>query len=113
MAAVLPGHIDFSVADRVHRLTASRTSTFWRGGEVAMDDLRTGDALLIRLAPDWTIERGWANLTRAHGTVSQASGSGYVIKAGDMHDRRAQRRSSSASATPPGTEVATTCSRDS
>jgi hypothetical protein len=51
-----------------------------------MDKLRTGDALLISLAPDWTIGRGWANLTRAHGTVSRASSSGYVIKAGDAHD---------------------------
>ena len=86
VAGVLPGNVDLSVADKVHRLTATRASTFWRGGEVGMDQLRTGDALLISLAPDWTIGRGWANLTRAHGTVSQASPSGYVIKAGDAHD---------------------------
>lgn len=86
VTGVLPGHIDLSVADRVHRLTATRASTFWRGGEVAMNEVRAGDALLIKLAPDWTIGRGWANLSRAHGTVSQATGSGYVIKAGDVHD---------------------------
>src|SRR5207302_5818594 len=86
VTGVLPGHIDLSVADRVHRLTSTRASTFWRGGEVAMDEVRAGDALLISLAPDWTIGRGWANLTRAHGTVRQASGSGYVLEAGDVHD---------------------------
>jgi hypothetical protein len=85
VAGLLPGHIDLSVAGRVHRLTATPSSTFWRGGDVAMDAIRAGDALLISLAPDWTIGRGWANLTRVHGTVSQASGSGYVINAGDAH----------------------------
>ncbi|HWC39832.1 MAG TPA: hypothetical protein VG476_14940, partial [Acidimicrobiales bacterium] len=62
-----PGHVDLEVAGTVHRLTATRSSTFWRGGEVALNQLRTGDDLLIRLAPDWTIGQGWANLTRAHG----------------------------------------------
>ncbi|HEY3701633.1 MAG TPA: hypothetical protein VGL32_05190, partial [Acidimicrobiales bacterium] len=63
VAGVVPGHVDLSVAGRVHRLTATRSSTFWRGGDVAMDEIRAGDALLISLAPDWTIGRGWANLT--------------------------------------------------
>lgn len=84
IAGLLPGHVDLAVAGRVHRLTATRSSTFWRGGEVAMDRLRTGDALLISLAPDWTIGRGWANLARSHGTVSRPTGSGYVIEAGDL-----------------------------
>jgi hypothetical protein len=86
IAGVSSGHIDLTALDRVHRLTTTPSSTFWRGGEVAMNHLRTGDDLLVRLAPDWTVARGWANLARAHGTVSRSSGSGYVIKAGDIHN---------------------------
>ena len=86
VTTVVPGRIDLSVAGIVHRLTVTRASTFWRGGAVAMDQVRQGDSLLVRLGPEWTIERAWANLARSHGTVSRASGSGYVISAPDLDD---------------------------
>jgi hypothetical protein len=84
LAALTPTTVDLELTNGTKRLGLSPTSTFWRAGEVSADNLRLGDALLVRVRSG-DVLRGWSNLTRLHGLVLRAAGLTFELQAADLH----------------------------
>ena len=74
-----PGYIDLTVAGASHRLPVTSGTTYWRGGTTSEGALQVGDSVLVRLAPDYSVEYAWANLDRVIGVSAGRTSSGFVV----------------------------------
>lgn len=70
--------VSLATADGESRLLFSSSTAVWRGGPATADDLRPGDDAIVRCGPGgrWLVERVWAQLARATGTITSADRDG-------------------------------------
>ncbi|GAA4935369.1 hypothetical protein GCM10023224_15110 [Streptomonospora halophila] len=72
------------------RFLFEAATTFWRGGEVGVSDLRVGDDVLVRCrAGRWVAERIWAGIARVTGVIAGSSGEELEVDTGHTGGRRA------------------------
>ena len=72
------------------RFIFDRTTSFWRGREVASTDLRVGDDVFVLcgLSGRWVAERVWAQLARVTGVIAARAGDTLEIDVGHGRPNR-------------------------
>jgi hypothetical protein len=75
---------------REERLTMMPGTKAWKGGPVDPGALRTGDRVVLRLAPSrrGVAERVWANIGRVTGVIVERDQASIVVDAGKVRGRR-------------------------
>ena len=79
LGSVGSGYIDLTVAGASHRLPVTSSTNYWRGGTTSLSALAIGDSVLVRLAPDYSVDFAWANLDRVVGVSAGRSADGFIV----------------------------------